>query len=46
MPKAKDVTLQADDKDMYGRTIADVLLPDSTNVNDTFVKDAWCWWWW
>jgi hypothetical protein len=28
MPQEKEVTLQADGKDMYGRTIADVLLPD------------------
>ncbi len=27
-----------------GRTIAGVLLPDSTNVNHTLVKDGWCWW--
>jgi endonuclease YncB( thermonuclease family) len=39
VPKAKEVTLQADGKDMYGRTIADVLLPDGT-VNHTLVKDA------
>jgi len=44
VPQAKEVTLQADGKDMYGRTIADVLLPDGTNVNHTLVKDAWCWW--
>jgi len=43
VPHAKEVTLQADGKDMYGRTIADVLLPDGTNVNHTLVKDAWCW---
>ena len=26
------------------RTIADVILPDGTNVNHTLVKDGWCWW--
>lgn len=31
-------------KDKYGRTIADVLLPDGTNVNHQLVKDGWCWW--
>ena len=31
-------------KDKYGRTIADVLLPDGTNVNHALVKDGWCWW--
>jgi micrococcal nuclease len=30
--------------DKYGRTIADVLLPDGTNVNHTRVKEGWCWW--
>jgi micrococcal nuclease len=28
----------------YGRTIADVLLPDETNVNQQLVKEGWCWW--
>ena len=28
----------------HGRTLADVLLPDGTNVNHELVKDGWCWW--
>lgn len=40
----KEVTLQTHGKDKYGRTIADVLLPDGTNVNHELVKDGWCWW--
>lgn len=40
----KEVTLQTFGKDKYGRTIADVLLPDGTNVNHELVKDGWCWW--
>ena len=40
----KEVTLQTHGKDKYGRTIADVLLPDGTNVNQMLVKDGWCWW--
>ena len=36
--------LQTHGLDMYGRTLADVLLTDGTNVNDTLVKDGWCWW--
>ncbi len=40
----KEVTLQTYGKDKYGRTIADVLLPDGTNVNYMLVKDGWCWW--
>jgi hypothetical protein len=32
--------------DKYGHTIADVLLPDGTNLNNmyTLIKDGWCWW--
>ena len=40
----KDVTLQTHGKDKYGRTIADVILTDGTNVKHTLVKDGWCWW--
>jgi endonuclease YncB( thermonuclease family) len=40
----KEVTLQTHGKDKYGRTIADVLLPDGTNVNHSLVTDGWCWW--
>ena len=40
----KEVTLNTFGKDKYGRTIADVLLPDGTNVNHELVKEGWCWW--
>jgi endonuclease YncB( thermonuclease family) len=40
----KEVTLQTFGKDKYGRTIADVLLPDRTNVNHKLVKEGWRWW--
>jgi micrococcal nuclease len=40
----KQVTLQTFGKDKYGRTIADVLLPDGRNVNHALVRDGWCWW--
>lgn len=40
----KEVTLQTHGKDQYGRTIADVLLPDGTNVNQQLVREGWCWW--
>lgn len=40
----KEVTLQSHGKDKYGRTIAEVLLPDGTNVNRELVKEGWCWW--
>ena len=40
----KEVTLQTHGKDKYGRTLAEVLLPDGTNVNHELVKHGWCWW--
>ena len=40
----KAVTLHTFEKDKYGRTIGDVLLPDGTNVNQELVKEGWCWW--
>jgi micrococcal nuclease len=40
----RDVILQTHGQDKYGRTLADVLLKDGTNVNHTLVKDGWCWW--
>jgi endonuclease YncB( thermonuclease family) len=40
----KEVTLQTHGKDKYKRTLADVLLPDGTNVNHQLVKEGWCWW--
>jgi len=36
----KEVTLQTYGKDKSGRTIADVRLPDGTNVNHELVKDG------
>ncbi|MEO5864867.1 MAG: thermonuclease family protein [Nitrospiraceae bacterium] len=30
--------------DQYGRTLADVLLPDGTHLNRELVKQGWCWW--
>ena len=40
----KEVSLQTYGKDKHGRTIADVLMPDRTNVNHALVRDGWCWW--
>ena len=37
----KQVTLQTHGKDKYGRTLADVLLPDGTIVNHMLVKNGW-----
>jgi micrococcal nuclease len=38
------VTLQTHGLDKYGRTLAEVLLPDGINVNHELVKEDWCWW--
>ncbi|WP_232068731.1 thermonuclease family protein [Nitrospira sp. KM1] len=40
----KKVTLKIHGLDKYGRTIADVILPEGTNVSRQLVKDGWCWW--
>ena len=40
----KAVTLHTFGKDKYGRTIAEVLLQDGTNMNHELVKEGWCWW--
>jgi len=40
----KYVIVRPHGKDKYGRTLADVLLPDGTNVNHKLVEDGWCWW--
>ena len=40
----KEVALQTHVKDKYGRTLADVLMTDGTNVNHELVKQGWCWW--
>ena len=39
-----EVTLQTYGKDKSGRTLADVLLLDGTNVDHTLIEDGWCWW--
>jgi micrococcal nuclease len=39
----KEVTLQTHGQDKYGRTLADDLLKDGTNVNHELVKEGWCW---
>jgi endonuclease YncB( thermonuclease family) len=43
LPFGKEVTVQTYSLDKYRRTIADVLLPDGTNVNHALVKDGWWW---
>ena len=38
----KEVTIQTHGKDRYGRTLADVLLPNGANINHILVKNGWC----
>lgn len=40
----REVSIQAYDTDDYGRTIADVFLPDELSVNQQLVREGWCWW--
>jgi micrococcal nuclease len=39
-----EVTLETFGNDNYGRSIADLLLSDGTNVDHILVKNGWCWW--
>src|SRR5688572_22092718 len=43
MPASK-VTVKPRTKDNYGRTVAEVELPDGVNLNRQLVKDGCCWW--
>jgi endonuclease YncB( thermonuclease family) len=40
----KEAMLNTYGLDTSGGTLADVLLPEGTNVNHTLVKEGWCWW--
>ena len=40
----KEVTVETHGTDKYGRTIADVSLPDGMNVNVELVRNGSCWW--
>jgi endonuclease YncB( thermonuclease family) len=40
----KQVTVKPLKKDRHGRTVADVLLPDGTNVSHELVKAGFAWW--
>lgn len=40
----KHVTIRRRGKDRNGRTVADVLLADQMNVNQTLVLNGWCGW--
>jgi endonuclease YncB( thermonuclease family) len=40
----KEITMKTHGKDEHGHTVADVILPDGTNVNQQLVREGWCWW--
>jgi endonuclease YncB( thermonuclease family) len=40
----KIVTIQAKGKDRYERTLADIILPDGTNLNRELVRSGFAWW--
>ncbi|MEX5218411.1 MAG: thermonuclease family protein [Nitrospira sp.] len=40
----KEVTVKPKTQDKYKRTVAEVELPDGTNLNQELVKQGWCWW--
>ena len=39
----REIILQTDGQDNYGRTLGDVFLRYGTKVNQELVKDGWCW---
>ncbi len=43
---AKTVTVQVMDRDRYGRTVGEVLLPDGRSLNRELVKAGFAWWYW
>jgi micrococcal nuclease len=40
----KTVTIQVRDTDRYGRTVADVMLPDGRSLNHEMVRWGFAWW--
>lgn len=40
----KEVTVEPDTKDRYGRTVALVRLPDGVQLNEELVRQGMCWW--
>ncbi len=43
---AKTVTVQILDRDRYGRTVGEVLLPDGRSLNRELVRAGLAWWYW
>jgi micrococcal nuclease len=44
MAFGKDVTSRPVDRDRYGRTVAEIILPDGRSMNHELVRDGWAWW--
>jgi len=42
----KTVTVQVMDRDRYGRTVGEVLLPDGRSLNHELVRAGLAWWYW
>ncbi len=40
----KQVSLRVTGEDRYGRTLADVILPDGTSLNQELVRSGYAWW--
>jgi micrococcal nuclease len=40
----KDVSIKEHGKDQYGRTVADVVLPDGRSMNHEMVRQGMAWW--
>ena len=40
----KEVTVEPVTKDRYGRTVANVRLPDGTTLNHELLAQRMCWW--
>lgn len=40
----RTITVKPHDTDRYKRVVAEVFLPDGTNLNQQLVRDGWCWW--
>jgi len=40
----KMVTVEIVDKDRYGRSVGDVMLPDGRNLNQEIIKAGYAWW--
>lgn len=44
MAFGKQVTIREMDRDRYGRTVAEVILPDGRNLNRELTRRGMCWW--